>query len=85
MLDQTIGKRALPVIDMRDDAEIADFGEVCHLREAISRASHNCQHILSAQEIGAPQWPVQDAGYPARIEPAPMSTCMNFGFPDDRC
>ena len=36
-LDQPVGERRLAVVDVRDDREIADFADVCHLQRAASR------------------------------------------------
>ena len=43
-LDQPVGERALAVVDMRDDREIADSADVFHVTSAASRAGADCQH-----------------------------------------
>jgi hypothetical protein len=36
-LDQAVGQRRFPVIDMGDDGEIADVGEIGHRRRGYTR------------------------------------------------
>ena len=42
-LDQPVGERRLAVVDMGDDAEIADLGDVGHWSRAASRRVEQCQ------------------------------------------